>query len=57
MMTLKAHWLVWLLLLLVIYMAITAPSTLGAVADDVGHVLGATGSGISHFLAAVAKKP
>lgn len=56
MLTLRAHWLVWAIILLALYMAITAPTTLGAVVSLIGHLIITLAAGITHFLAAVTKK-
>ena len=55
MLTLKAHWVVWALILLAVYMAFTAPATLGAVVSLIGHLIVAVAAGITHFLAAATK--
>jgi hypothetical protein len=51
MLTLKAHWIVWAIILLAVYMAFTAPATLGAVISLIGHFIVALAAGITHFLA------
>lgn len=55
MITLRAHWLVWTLIVLVVFMAITAPATLGAVAAAIDHLFVTVAAGITHFLAAATK--
>jgi hypothetical protein len=50
---LKLHWVAWLLLLLVVYMAIKAPSTLGAVVGAIGHLVATVAAGLTHFAASV----
>src|SRR5690348_747408 len=50
MIQLRAPWFVWLLLVLGIYMAITAPATLGAVAGFIDHLFVAVAGGLTHFL-------
>lgn len=57
MLTLRAHWLVWAVILLVVYMAIRAPSTLSAAIGDIGHLLATVAAGLTHFVGTVAKKP
>src|ERR1700724_3858671 len=50
MIQLRAPWFVWLLLVLGIYMAITAPATLGAVAGFIDHLFVTVAGGLTHFL-------
>lgn len=57
MFTLRAHWLVWVLILLAVYMAITAPATLGATVASIGHLFVTVAAGFTHFLASVTKRP
>jgi hypothetical protein len=57
MLTFRAHWLVWALILLVVFMAIRAPATLGAVVGQIGHLLLTVATGLTHFLGAFAKRP
>jgi hypothetical protein len=47
---LQLTWVMWFLLLLVFYMAIVSPSTLGAVFTLIDHVFIAVANGITHFL-------
>jgi len=55
MLTLKAHWLVWALLLLGLYMAIVAPATLGGLVALIAHALIAVAAGITQFLGDIVK--
>jgi hypothetical protein len=48
--SLRAPWLVWLLILLAIYMVIASPSTLVALFVFVDHLFTAVASGFTHFI-------
>jgi len=41
---------IWLLLLLLLYMAITSPTTLGEVIGLIGHLFGTVAASLTHFL-------
>ena len=56
MFTLKAHWAVWGLILLGVYMAIRAPGTLGAVVGALGHLIATVAAGLTHFAASAVHK-
>jgi hypothetical protein len=55
MVTLRAHWMVWALILLGLYMAIAAPATLGGLVALIAHLLIAVAAGITQFLGDVVK--
>jgi hypothetical protein len=54
--SLRAHWLVWVLIALVIYLAFKAPATLAAVGGSIIHLLSVIASAIAHFLGAATGK-
>jgi hypothetical protein len=48
--SLKAPWLVWLLILLAVYMVIASPSTLVAIFVFIDHLFLTVASGFTHFI-------
>ena len=56
MLTLRAHWIVWGLIALAVYMAIKTPSTLATVAGDTGHLLGVIASSLAQFIGKAAAR-
>lgn len=48
--SLRAPWLVWLLILLAVYMVIASPSTLVALFVFIDHLFVTVASGFTHFL-------
>lgn len=53
--SLRAPWLVWLLILLAVYMVIASPSTLVALFVFIDHLFVTVASGFTHFLDSVLK--
>jgi hypothetical protein len=52
MLTLKFHWLVWLLIVVVIYMAFKSPAVLGHIIASIGHLIVVVIVGIAHAVTA-----
>jgi hypothetical protein len=52
MLTLKFHWVVWLIIIVAIYMAFRAPGTLGHLLSSIGHLIATVIAGLSHAVGA-----
>jgi hypothetical protein len=52
MLTLKAHWLVWLIIIVAIYMAFKSPAILGHAISGIGHLIVTVIAGLAHAVGA-----
>ena len=52
MLTLKAHWLVWLIIIVVVYMLFKSPAVLGHIIGSIGHLIVVIIAGIAHAITA-----
>ncbi len=52
MLTLKAHWLVWLIIIVAVYMTFKSPAVLGHIISSIGHLIVVVIAGLAHAVGA-----